>query len=47
MGLFDSITREVLGALSNANSEHHAGLLDAVSGMLNSPQIGDLKHVYR
>ncbi|TAK94365.1 MAG: DUF937 domain-containing protein [Aquabacterium sp.] len=40
MGLFDSIAGEVLGALSNANSEHHAGLLDAVSGMLNNPQIG-------
>lgn len=40
MGLFDSISSEVLGALSNASPEHHAGLLDAVSGLLNNPQIG-------
>jgi uncharacterized protein YidB (DUF937 family) len=40
MGLFDSIAGEVLGALSNANPEHHAGLLDAVSGLLNNPQVG-------
>ena len=40
MGLFDSIAGEVRGALSNVGSEHHAGLLDAVSGLLNNPQIG-------
>lgn len=40
MGLFDSIAGDLLGSLSNVSSEHHAGLLDAVSGLLNNPQIG-------
>lgn len=42
MGLFDSIASEVLGSLSGVSAEHHAGLLEAVSGLLNNPQIGGL-----
>lgn len=40
MGLFDSIAGDLLGSISNVSAEHHAGLLDAVSGLLNNPQIG-------
>ena len=40
MGLFDSIAGDLLGSISNLSAEHHAGLLDAVSGLLNNPQVG-------
>ncbi|MDE2000737.1 MAG: DUF937 domain-containing protein [Burkholderiales bacterium] len=40
MGLFDSIAGDLLGSISNVSAEHHAGLLDAVSGLLNNPQVG-------
>lgn len=40
MGLLDTLASQVLGSLSGANTEHQAGLMDAVSGMLNDPQVG-------
>ncbi|MDE2078555.1 MAG: DUF937 domain-containing protein [Burkholderiales bacterium] len=40
MRLFDSIAGDLLGSISNLSAEHHAGLLDAVSGLLNHPQVG-------
>jgi uncharacterized protein YidB (DUF937 family) len=42
MGLFDAISSQVLGSLSGASGEQHAGLLEAVSGLLNNPQIGGI-----
>jgi uncharacterized protein YidB (DUF937 family) len=45
MGLFDSIAGQVVGALSqggNGNT-NHAGLMDVVSSLINSPQTGGLQ----
>lgn len=44
MGLFDSIVGQVSGALSNAATQGgHGGMLDAVMGIINSPQIGGIQ----
>ncbi|MBC3883842.1 YidB family protein [Undibacterium griseum] len=45
MGLFDSIAGQVLGSLTQtaqAGGEQHAGLLEAVGGLINNPQTGGL-----
>lgn len=43
MGLFDSIKDQVVGALSGGDDTSHAGLLEAVGGLLNHPEIGGLQ----
>ncbi len=42
MGLLDSIAGQVLGSLSGAGKSQNAGLIDAIGGLLNSPQVGGL-----
>ena len=42
MGLFDSIAGQVLGSLGNAGDGKHAGMIDAIGGLLNSPQVGGI-----
>ena len=44
MGLFDAIAGQVVGALSSGagNGAQHGGLLEAVFGLINYPQIGGL-----
>lgn len=45
MGLFDSIAGQVLGSLTQsgqAGATPHAGLLEAIGGLMNNPQIGGL-----
>jgi uncharacterized protein YidB (DUF937 family) len=43
MGLFDSIAGQVTGALSGAGNTQHAGLLEAVAGLINNPETGGLQ----
>ncbi len=44
MGLFDSIVGQVSGALANAGTQGgHGDMLDAVMGIINSPQIGGIQ----
>lgn len=44
MGLFDSIVGQVGGALANnATKGGHGGMLEAVMGIINSPQIGGVQ----
>jgi uncharacterized protein YidB (DUF937 family) len=42
MGLFDSIAGQVLGSLGSAGDGKHAGMIDAIGGLLNSPQVGGI-----
>ena len=43
MGLLDSIAGQVLGSLSNSGDGRHAGLLEAIGGLVNNPQSGGLQ----
>ena len=42
MGLFDSIAGQVLGSLGNSADGKHGSMIDAIGGMLNSPQVGGI-----
>lgn len=43
MGLFDSIAGQVAGALSGQGGAQGSGLLQAVMGLINSPQVGGIE----
>jgi len=42
MGFLDSMANQVLGSLSSAGDERHAGLMEALGGLLNNQQTGGL-----
>lgn len=43
MGLFDSIAGQVAGALSGQGGAQGSGLLQALMGLINSPQVGGIQ----
>ena len=43
MGLFDSIAGQVAGALAGQGGAQGSGLLQAVMGLINSPQVGGIQ----
>lgn len=43
MGLFDSIAGQVTGALAGQGGAQGSGLLQALMGLINSPQVGGIQ----
>ncbi len=43
MGLFDSLVNQVSHTLSGNAATGHGGMLDAVMGIINSPEIGGIQ----